>query len=185
MKIKNLPKTIYLQIGEDCDHDDWNKIYPSHEVTWCVDKINNNDIVYRLDKRRLNEPKTKEQIFEEEERDKMDLIKKYLPKTYYAGLSSEERLKKMVEDWQRAIKVNQELEEKLSSLLEPLVGDDFCGDCGNKFKPGESRVYSGNSAVYGEYFPESDTPICKKCAERRYTEHRLKVERDIASKNSH
>lgn len=59
MKIKNLPKTIYLQIGGDCDHDDWNKIYPSHEVTWCVDKINNNDIVYRLDKRRLNEPKAR------------------------------------------------------------------------------------------------------------------------------
>src|SRR5690606_9455716 len=156
MKIKNLPKTIYLQIGEDCDHDDWNKIYPSHEVTWCVDKINNNDIVYRLDKRRLNEPKTKEQIFEEienqfeyklnieEERDKMDLIKKYLPKTYYAGLSSEERLKKMVEDWQRAIKVNQELEEKLSSLLKPTVSDDFCGDCGNKFEHGESKIYSGH-----------------------------------------
>ena len=106
----------------------------------------------------------------------MDLIKKYLPKTYYAGLSSEERLKKMVEDWQRAIKVNQELEEKLSSLLEPTVSDDFCGDCGNKFEPGESRVYSGNSAVYGEYFPKSDTPICDKCAELRYTEHRLKVE---------
>lgn len=59
MKIKNLPKTIYLQIGEDCDHDDWNKIYPSHEVTWCEDKINNNDIVYRLDKRRLGEPKAR------------------------------------------------------------------------------------------------------------------------------
>ncbi|MCK9543760.1 MAG: hypothetical protein M0R03_17205 [Novosphingobium sp.] len=51
----------------------------------------------------------------------MDLIKKYLPKTYYAGLSSEERLKMMVEGWQRAIKVNQELEEKLSSPVEPLV----------------------------------------------------------------
>lgn len=59
MKIKNLPKTIYLQIGEDCDHDDWNKIYPSHEVSWCEDKINNNDIVYRLDKRRLDEPKAR------------------------------------------------------------------------------------------------------------------------------
>src|SRR5690606_25446794 len=66
-----------------------------------------------------------------------------------------------------------------SSLLEPPVGDDFCGDCGNKFEPGESKVYSGNSAVYGEYFPKSDTPICDKCAELRYTEHILKVERDI------
>lgn len=47
-KIKNLPKHIYLQIGEDCDHDDWNDIYPSHEVSWCADKINDNDIVYNL-----------------------------------------------------------------------------------------------------------------------------------------
>ena len=44
----------------------------------------------------------------------MDLIKKYLPKTYYAGLSSEERLKMLIKHWQRAIKVNQELEEKIS-----------------------------------------------------------------------
>lgn len=56
MKVKNLPKRIYLQIGEDCDHTDWDKIYPSHEVSWCEDKINDNDIVYSLDKRRLSNP---------------------------------------------------------------------------------------------------------------------------------
>ena len=42
----------------------------------------------------------------------MDLIEKYLPKTYYAGLNSEYRLKMLVESWQRAITVNQELEAK-------------------------------------------------------------------------
>lgn len=47
-KIKNLPKQIYLQIGEDCDCRDWNEIYPSHEVSWCKDKINDNDIPYLL-----------------------------------------------------------------------------------------------------------------------------------------
>ena len=57
MKIKNLPEVIYLQIGEDCDETDWNKIYPANEVSWCVDKINDNDIVYRLDKRRLEKEK--------------------------------------------------------------------------------------------------------------------------------
>lgn len=48
MKIKNLPKRIYLQIGEDCECNDWNDIYPTQEVSWCADKINNNDIVYNL-----------------------------------------------------------------------------------------------------------------------------------------
>jgi len=51
MDIKNLPKTIYLQIGDNCDFDDWNKIYPMYEVTWCVDKINDNDIEYQLTKK--------------------------------------------------------------------------------------------------------------------------------------
>jgi len=53
IKIKNLPKKIYLQIGEDCECSNWNEIYPSHEVSWCEDKIEDNDIVYILDKRRL------------------------------------------------------------------------------------------------------------------------------------
>jgi hypothetical protein len=46
--MKNIPKKIYLQIGEDCDCEDWNDVYPSHEVTWCGDKINDNDIEYGL-----------------------------------------------------------------------------------------------------------------------------------------
>jgi hypothetical protein len=46
--MKNIPKKIYLQIGEDCDCKDWNEIYPSSEITWCADNINNNDIEYKL-----------------------------------------------------------------------------------------------------------------------------------------
>ena len=50
MKPKNPPKVIWLQIGEDCDcHEikDWR----DHDITWCVDKIFDNDIRYVLDKR--------------------------------------------------------------------------------------------------------------------------------------
>ena len=46
--MKNLPKYIFLQIGEDCDCQDWNIIYPREEITWCVDKINDNDIKFKL-----------------------------------------------------------------------------------------------------------------------------------------
>lgn len=35
-----------------------------------------------------------------------------LPATFYAGASLEFRIKRMVEDWQRAVKVNQELETR-------------------------------------------------------------------------
>ncbi len=40
----NTPKTIYLQIGEG-DVNDFNKLA---EVTWCEDKINDNDIEFRV-----------------------------------------------------------------------------------------------------------------------------------------
>ena len=41
--MKNLPKKIYLQIGEDCIDKDFNNLV---EVTWCANRINKNDIVY-------------------------------------------------------------------------------------------------------------------------------------------
>jgi hypothetical protein len=44
----------------------------------------------------------------------MDLIKTHIPETFYAELPDEERLKMLIKHWQRAIKVNQELEEKIS-----------------------------------------------------------------------
>jgi predicted hydrolase (HD superfamily) len=44
------------------------------------------------------------------------LINKHLPKSFYAGLNNDQRLRMLVEHWQRAIEVNQQLEEKLSKL---------------------------------------------------------------------
>ena len=41
--MKNIPKKIYLQIGEadkDCDFNDL------HGITWCDERINDNDIEY-------------------------------------------------------------------------------------------------------------------------------------------
>lgn len=57
-----------------------------------------------------------------------DLIKKILPKTYYAELDSEARLTMIVEAWRRLIKINQELEQKIDSFLleakvKPANGD--------------------------------------------------------------
>lgn len=47
--MKNIPKKIYLQIGEDNGIiDDFNKL---SEVTWCEDKINDNDLEYILVKK--------------------------------------------------------------------------------------------------------------------------------------
>ena len=43
IKMKNLPKKIYLQSEEPID--DFNEL---SEVTWCADKINENDIEYTL-----------------------------------------------------------------------------------------------------------------------------------------
>jgi len=56
-KIKNLPEKIYLQIGDDEPLEDWNDLPTGAEITWCVDKIFDNDIVYTLDKRRLKKEK--------------------------------------------------------------------------------------------------------------------------------
>ena len=56
---KNIPKEIYLQISDDCDTDDFLKetkiVGDEGEVgiTWCEDKINDNDIRYVLDKRHI------------------------------------------------------------------------------------------------------------------------------------
>jgi len=44
-KIKNTPKKIYLQIGDDINIDDFDKL---SGVTWCEDNINKSDIEYVL-----------------------------------------------------------------------------------------------------------------------------------------
>jgi len=47
---KNIPKVIYLQIGEDCEKKDFSDL---EGITWCEDRINKNDIRYILDKRQI------------------------------------------------------------------------------------------------------------------------------------
>jgi hypothetical protein len=44
----NIPKTIYLQIGKDCPMDDGEDFKNLSEVTWCAERINENDIEYVL-----------------------------------------------------------------------------------------------------------------------------------------
>jgi hypothetical protein len=44
--MKNIPKIIYLQIGENGEIPEDFK--DCCEVTWCVDKINDTDIEYSL-----------------------------------------------------------------------------------------------------------------------------------------
>lgn len=43
--MKNIPGKIYLQIGDECDSEDFNEL---SEVSWCKDKIYDNDIEYTL-----------------------------------------------------------------------------------------------------------------------------------------
>ena len=63
--MKNLPDKIYLQIGEDINIDSNTDFNTLKEVTWCKDKINNNDIVYiRADLKQLSEETRKD--FEKE-----------------------------------------------------------------------------------------------------------------------
>ena len=62
----------------------------------------------------------------------MDLIKAHLPKTYYADRDSEERIKLFVEHWQRLVKVNQELQEKVDNSrvdAEVKVLKPTCSNC--------------------------------------------------------
>ena len=44
--MNKIPKTIYLQIGDECPDDiDFDKLT---EVSWCIDRIFSNDIEYKL-----------------------------------------------------------------------------------------------------------------------------------------
>lgn len=58
-KIRNLPKEIWLQIGDDEPLEDWEKLPAGHEISWCEHKIFDNDVRYVLDKRRLKVGRTK------------------------------------------------------------------------------------------------------------------------------
>jgi len=45
-KIKDVPAQIWLQVGEDCDCEDFAALLEAHgtEVTWCRDKIESSDL---------------------------------------------------------------------------------------------------------------------------------------------
>lgn len=61
--MKNLPDKIYLQVGEDINIDANTDFNSLTEVTWCKDKINDNDIVYiRVDQLQLNEETRKDSV---------------------------------------------------------------------------------------------------------------------------
>ena len=48
MNIKNAPPKIYLNVGEDIDENtDFNSLSTEH-ITWCEDKVDNDDIEYVL-----------------------------------------------------------------------------------------------------------------------------------------
>lgn len=44
------------------------------------------------------------------------MIKKYLPKTFYAGLNNKDRLKMLVKHWRNVIVVNKKLEQQLKGI---------------------------------------------------------------------
>lgn len=48
--MKNIPDVIYLQIGDDCDCEDFKEMVIEHgeEITWCEDRKNGNDIKYTI-----------------------------------------------------------------------------------------------------------------------------------------
>lgn len=55
--MKNIPKKLYLQIGEDTTSKDFNDL--DHEyVTWCSDRTDKTDIEYELVKKKSTPPKS-------------------------------------------------------------------------------------------------------------------------------
>ena len=59
--MKNIPKKIYLQIDADGETpEDFNGL---NGISWCVDKINDNDIEYRLVESPSEEGKEKQDTF--------------------------------------------------------------------------------------------------------------------------
>lgn len=46
--MKNIPKKIYLQVGHDCEFEDFAEMRRDTEITWNNKKIFEDDIEYRL-----------------------------------------------------------------------------------------------------------------------------------------
>jgi hypothetical protein len=96
-KIKNAPKKIYLNLGNDMGIDDTIDFGAFSEVTWCQYKISDNDIEYCL-----CDQDVKDQIIE-----KQDEIIKHLYKAF--KFQSEGR-----------IEIFHEIRIKLESKLQNL-----------------------------------------------------------------
>lgn len=47
--MKNLPQRIFLQVGDVDKDTDFSEL---SDITWCVDRINDSDIEYRLVKKK-------------------------------------------------------------------------------------------------------------------------------------
>jgi hypothetical protein len=60
--MQNIPKTIYLQIGKECPDEDFKDL---SEVSWCAEKIFENDIEYVL---KENEEESEKELEERTER---------------------------------------------------------------------------------------------------------------------
>ena|SRR5690554_4433482 len=98
----------------------------------------------------------------------MDLIKKYLPKTYYADRNSEERIKLFAEHWRRLVKVNQELEQKIDSFLleakvKPAKGGQITRPNIKDFFPDKTLqemmlIYKNNESLFN-YIKKLDAYI--------------------------
>ena len=104
----------------------------------------------------------------------MDLIEKHLPSTFYAGLSSEERLKMLVKHWRRAIEVNQELEEKLSHPLNCVVSREN-GDTIDAFKWAlqKMEVATDRFIVDEKFLMELQSSFWKRLFVKRYIQKHL------------
>lgn len=72
----NIPDRIFLQIGEDCPSDaDFNEL---GEVSWCDDRINENDLEYKLVKKgRYYDKKEVSKIFDEPTPEQLNEIADY------------------------------------------------------------------------------------------------------------
>ena len=55
--MKNIPNKIYLQIGDECDAEDFDECAESYEVTWSSTRVFDNDIVYYHRKRKNGKDK--------------------------------------------------------------------------------------------------------------------------------
>ena len=91
-KMKNIPQKIYLQIGDQPDKEfeteenDFNNL---SQVSWCKDRINDNDLEYELNckSKEAENYKRWEKIFSYWMRSGEQRLSTYLKKRYIAPIS--------------------------------------------------------------------------------------------------